>query len=456
MATWTALAAGGSMLLLSTTNQLTQNIAAVPLLWILPLAIYLATFTLCFESQRWYRRPIFLRLVVVALGAVGYTIYDIDMSAAIPVAIPVFSIGLFVCCMFCHGELNCLKPEGRHLTSFYLTIALGGALGAVLVGLVAPTVFPGIYELPLSLLFIAALALWMNWRDGLLARLLWGSVTVAMAIVLISEIRGYHKDAVVMTRNFYGALRVVESRAAGGEVHTLYHGTIEHGAEFLSPERRLNPTSYYGPSSGAGLALRFGTNGPKRAGIVGLGAGTLSAYGQPGDAYRFYEINPQVPALARSEFSFLRESAAKVEVTPGDARLSLEAEPPQRFDVLVVDAFSGDAIPVHLLTREAFAVYLRHLQPEGILAVHVSNQYLDLAPVVQQLASFYGYPAVLIHSAKDEQQLISAASWVLMTRNRAFLGRPEVANAAQPIPPRAGLRLWTDDYNSLLQVIRWM
>jgi SAM-dependent methyltransferase len=456
MVIWTALAAGGSMLLLSTTNQLTQNIAAVPLLWILPLAIYLLTFTLCFESHRWYRRPIFLRLLAVALGSVGYTIYDIDMSAAIPVAVPVFSIGLFLCCMFCHGELSCLKPEGRYLTTFYLTIALGGALGAVFVGLIAPAAFPGIYELPLSLLFIAALALQLNWQDGLLPRLLWGSVTVAMAIVLISEIRGYHKDTVVMTRNFYGALRVVESSEGGSEVYTLYHGTIEHGAEFLSPRQRMNPTSYYGPESGAGLALRYETNGPKRVGIVGLGAGTLSAYGQPGDLFHFYEINPQVLELARSEFSFLRESAAKVEVTLGDARLSLEAEAPQQFDVLVVDAFSGDAIPVHLLTREAFALYLRHLKPEGILAVHVSNQYLDLAPVVQQLASFYGYPAVLIRSAKDEQQLISAASWVLMTQNRAFLGRPEVANAAQPIPPRRGLRLWTDDYNSLLQVIRWM
>lgn len=459
MVTWTALAAGGSMLLLSTTNQLTQNIAAVPLLWILPLAIYLLTFTLCFESTRWYRRPIFLRLLAVALASVGYAIYDIEMSDTIPVAIPVFSIGLFLCCMFCHGELSCLKPAGRHLTSFYLTIALGGALGAVFVGLVAPALFPGIYELPVSLLFVALLAFRLNWRDGVLARLLWGSVTAAMAIVLIAEVRGYHKDTLVMVRNFYGALRVVESSQTGEEVRTLYHGTIEHGAEFSSPRHRMAPTSYYGPASGAGLALRYSLEWLRRVGIIGLGAGTLGAYSQPGDEFHFYEINPQVISLADSEFSFLRgsrESGARVEVTPGDARLSLDAEAPQQFDVLVVDAFSGDAIPVHLLTREAFAVYLRHLKPDGILAVHVSNQYLDLAPVTRQLASFYGYPAVLIHSAKDEQQLISAASWVLMTHNRDFLGRPEIANAIEPIPPRPGLRLWTDDYNSLLEIIRWI
>jgi len=249
---------------------------------------------------------------------------------------------------------------------------------------------------------------------------------------------------------------VVESSAPDGKVRTLYHGTIEHGAEFLSPRRLMAPTSYYGPASGAGLALRLGGEGPKRVGLIGLGTGTLSAYGQSGDQFHYYEINPQVLDLSRTEFSFLKKSAANIEFTLGDARLSLEAEAPQHFDVLVVDAFSGDAIPVHLLTREAFAVYLRHLKPEGILAVHVSNQYLDLAPVVQQLAAFYDYPAVLIHSAKDEQQLISAASWVLMTKNRAFLGRPEVTNAAQPIPPRSGLRLWTDDYNSLLRVIRFM
>ncbi|MGD1094153.1 MAG: fused MFS/spermidine synthase [Bryobacteraceae bacterium] len=454
-AIWIALAAGGSMLLLSTTNQLTQNVAPVPLLWILPLAIYLLTFILCFESTRWYRRELFLRLLAVALASVGYAIYDIQESTPILVALPVFAVGLFLCCMYCHGELSRLKPQGTHLTSFYLMVALGGALGAVFVGLIAPLVFSAIYELPVSLLAVAILAAYLNWNGGWAQRILWIAVTVAMALVLTSEVRGYRKDATVMMRNFYGGLRVVQSSMSGRDVRTLYHGTIEHGAEFMSPARRMAPTSYYGPSSGAGLTLRYAVKGPKRVGIIGLGAGTLSAYGQPGDDFQFYEINPQVIELANSQFFYLRDSPARVHVTLGDARLSLEREPAQGFDVLVVDAFSGDAIPVHLLTKEAFELYFKHLKPMGVLTIHVSNQYLDLAPVVQTLASFFDEPAVLIHSDKDEKQLISAASWVLITKNRDFFTLPEIADVSEPIPPHPALRLWTDDYNNLLQVIRW-
>jgi SAM-dependent methyltransferase len=440
------------MLLLSITNQLTQNVAAVPFLWILPLLIYLLTFILCFESSRWYHRGLFLRLLAVGLGSVGYAISNVDESTAIVVTLPLLAMGLFFGCMYCHGELSCLKPESSHLTVFYLMVALGGALGAVFVGLLAPLLFSAIYELPVSLLFVAALALFLTWNTGWVQRLLWVTISTAMLLVLISEARGYHLDSLIMSRNFYGALRVTQT----SQLRMLYHGTILHGEEFLSPERRSAPTSYYGPGSGVGLALRDSGDGPKRVGVIGLGAGTVSAYGRPGDQYHFYEINPQVITLARSQFFFLRDTSAKVEVTPGDARLSLEREPPQEFDVLAVDAFSGDAIPVHLLTQEAFALYLHHLKPDGILAIHVSNQYLDLAPVVSQLASFYGLPAVQIVNKKDPAQAISQATWVLVTRNRYFLARPEVADAIRPIPPRPGLRLWTDDYNNLLQVIRWL
>jgi hypothetical protein len=428
----------------------------VPFLWILPLAIYLLTFILCFESSRWYRRGLFLRLLAVGLASVGYAIYNIGETAAPVVQLPVLAFGLFSGCMYCHGELSCLKPDARRLTSFYLTLALGGALGAAFVGLAAPAIFSSIYELPISLLFAAALALHLNWSSGWLQRLLWVSVAAAMAMVLVAEVRGYRHDTLVMMRSFYGALRVVQSSQDGVEVRTLDHGTITHGTQFVSPQRRMIPTSYYGRPSGVGLALRYAHDGPKRVGIIGLGAGTLSAYGQTGDQFHFYEINPQVIALANTQFSYLRDSRARIEITLGDARISLEAEPAQGFDVLVVDAFSGDAIPVHLLTREAFALYFRHLKPRGILAVHVSNQYLDLAPVVRQIGLFYGYPAVQIHSKRDPEQLLLPATWVLMTRNLAFLTKPEIANAAEPIPPRPGLRVWTDDYSSLLPVIRWL
>jgi len=453
--TWITLAAGGSMLLLATTNQLTQNVAAVPLLWILPLAIYLATFILCFESSRWYRRNLFLRLLAVALGSLSYAIYDVDFSDALFIAIPVFAAGLFIACMFCHGELSLRKPDGAHLTSFYWNIALGGAIGAIFVGLLAPLIFSGVYEFPCALLFVAVLALWLNWESGWTQRLLWAVVTAAMIAVLVVQVNAYHRDAVLVTRNFYGSLRVVDS--AG--LRTLFHGTIKHGMQFQSPARRKLPTTYYGFPSGAGLTLEnccaIPRSGARRVGIIGLGAGTLAAYGRPGDAFHFYEINPQVIDFAQSQFSYLRDTAASVEITLGDARLALESEAPQNFDVLVVDAFSGDAIPVHLLTGEAFTLYRSHLKPGGILAVHVSNQYLDLAPVVGQLAARQNEDAVLIRSAKDESEGLSEALWVLVTSNRGFLSQPAISKAAEPIAARPNLRAWTDDYNNLLEVLKW-
>lgn len=448
---WVALSAGGSMLLLATTNQITQNIAAVPFLWILPLAIYLATFILCFESTRWYRRPIFLRLLAMGLGAVAYSIYDIQFSDAVVVAVPVFCFGIFVGCMFCHGELAARKPPREQLTTFYLMIALGGAIGAVFVGLIAPAIFLGIYELPIALLFIAVLALKLNWTEGWSQRLLWGVAAIAMAMAVASQVRSYHEDVVRSVRNFYGALRVMDDAT----VRTLYHGSVKHGAQFLAADRRNWPTTYYAPDSGAGLALRYCCFGAKNVGAVGLGAGTLSIYGRAGDRFHFYEINPAVVDLATTEFSFLRDTPARVDVALGDARLTMESEAPQHFDVLLLDAFSGDAIPVHLLTKEAFALYFRHLKPGGILAVHVSNQYLDLAPVVSHLAASFDKKAVVIHTEKDAARELSESFWVLVTGNGDFLGRGEVLAAAAAIPPRP-LRLWTDDYNDLLDVIRWI
>src|SRR5580704_8168108 len=369
---WLLLAAAGSMMLVSTTNQLTQNVAAVPFLWILPLGAYLLSFIICFESPRWYQRGLFLRLLAVALGSLAYALYDVQVSVAITVAIPLFTVGLFIVCMFCHGELSRLKPGTGRLTTYYLMIALGGALGAILAGLVAPRVFTGIHEFPVSLFLVAVLALWVNWPEGLTPRLLWLTVSVAMMVALIAEIHSYQKDAVVMMRSFYGSLRVVESKKGAVVTRMLFHGIVQHGAQYQDPARRDEPTMYFVPESGAGLALRFGVEGPKRVGIIGLGAGTLAAYGKPGDAFQFYEINPQVIGLAKSYFTFLSDSKATITIVTGDARLSLEQENGPLYDVFLADAFSGDAIPVHLLTREAFDLYVRHLKPSGILAVHIS------------------------------------------------------------------------------------
>ncbi len=455
-AKWLLLAAAGSTMLVSTTSQLTQNVAPVPFLWILPLGVYLLSFIICFERPRWYKRDLFLRLLAVALGSLAYALYDIQMSEAIPVAIPLFTIGLFIACMFCHGELSRLKPEPGHLTMFYLMIALGGALGAIFTGLLAPHLFAGIYEFPLSLFFVAGLALWINWEGGWAQRLLWAAVSVAMVVTLVEEARGYHLDTLLMRRNFYGSLRVVESERGGGRARTLYHGIVQHGAQYLDAARSGEPTMYFGPDSGAGLTLVYCCEGPKRVGIIGLGAGTLAAYGKQGDTFHFYEINPQVIELAKSQFTFLTDSKARIEIATGDARLSLEHEPaPPLYDVFIADAFSGDAIPVHLLTKEAFGLYLRHMTPSGILAVHISNQYLDLAPVVAQLAAAYGLESRVVHSPKVEARLYAEADWILMSRDRTFFERPRISSVAKRIEQPAGLRLWTDDYNNLLQVLRF-
>jgi hypothetical protein len=453
---WLSLSACGSMMLLAVTNHLSQNVAPVPLLWVIPLALYLLSFTLVFAKRQFYSRWLTTRLLALTLGTAGYATYDSSVTHAVQISVPLFCFALFVVCFFCHGELAQQKPAVRYLTSFYLLIALGGAIGAVCVGLLAPHLLSGTYELPIVLLLAALLATVVLWQEGWSARIFWPAVTVAMVVVLVLNIRSTREDTVAMMRNFYGTLRIQEFKA--GLIlpyRSLVHGTIQHGAQYLSFPENRNPTTYYGRSSGVGLALRFCCDEkPKRVGVIGLGTGTLAAYGKPGDFFRFYEINPQVVAVANTWFTFLKQSPAKSEIVLGDARLSLESESSQQFDVLAVDAFSGDAIPVHLLTKEAFAVYFRHLKPEGILAVHTSNTYLNLAPVVKMLAEDADYATRLIASDEDAPRLISSADWVLVTRNQEFLNKPETFAGSQSINVPARLRLWTDDYNNLFEILR--
>lgn len=454
---WFALAACGSMLLLSVTNHMTENVAAVPLLWVLPLAMYLLSFVLSFGLPRLYQRSLWLRLLAFALGVIAYAVYSIDTVEPIQVSVPVFLAGLFIACMFCHAELRRLRPAASGLTGFYLMIAAGGAAGAIFVGLLAPRLFSGIYELPLTLCFTALLALLLVWSGGGWGvRFLWIGVAVCMAAAAIANVRAYRQNSVTLRRSFYGSLRVVQSPHAGPEqTRTLYHGTIQHGAEFLWPQRRMRPITYYGPDSGVGILLRECFPLPKRVGVIGLGTGSLAVYGQRGDLFRFYEINSQVIEIAQSLFFYTRETPAHVEIVEGDARLSLQREsttPP--FDVLALDAFSGDAIPVHLLTREAVALYLRHLKPDGVLAFHVSNNYLDLAPVVAQLAEEVHYDAVEVMNHADPENLILAAEWVLVTRNKSVLANTAIKLHAQPIASRAGRRPWTDDFNNLLEILK--
>ena len=455
-ALWLPTAACGSLLLSAVTSHLSLNIAAIPLLWIIPLTVYLLTFVIAFAGEKLYPRWLVVRLLPVALGSVGYLIAKPDEEVAIKISVPLFCLTLFIACLFCHGELYRRRPSPRYTTQYYLLIAAGGALGSMFVGIWAPLIFNGSYELAWSLVYTAALAAWLMWKDHWGWRLFWPVAALALMAVVVFQVRDYSENAIVQVRSFYGTLRVTqETSEDAGMFRTLVHGNIQHGTQFFaSDEFRTDPTTYYTHNSGIGLALDFCcAQRPRRVADIGLGTGTLAAYGRPGDVFRFYEINPRVETIANNVFTYLRDSKATIEIVRGDARLSLEAEPPQGYDVIAVDAFSGDAIPVHLITAEAIRLYQRHLRPGGIIAFHISNQYLNLAPVVQAQADHAGLHAALIASPEDEETGAFASDWVLMTADEKFLALPNLSEASAEITPRPDLRLWTDDYSSLLPIL---
>lgn len=462
---WIALPACASILLLAITNHLSQNVAAIPFLWILPLSLYLLSFILCFESASWYPRKVFLGLFTVSVGSMAYALTPEFQNNPVKVMIPFFALGLFVCCMVCHGELARLKPHPSRLTFFYVMIALGGALGGVFVALIAPRVFNGFYELPVGLAACACvvLAVWRadpesglggSWKQP--APLAAALLTVAIAGYLGFVIHERGRGARLMVRNFYGGLKVTDETADDSDepVRRLMHGTITHGEQYLNPKFQDRPTTYYGPNSGVGRAIRqHQESGPVRVGVIGLGTGTLAAYGRAGDYFRFYEINPLVLQLARTEFTYIKICKARLDVALGDARLSLERESPENFDVLAVDAFSSDAIPVHLLTREAFVLYFRHLKPDGVLAVHVSNKHLDLTPVVKLAAASLQKDARLVDT-QDEENDVFGSTWVLVTSDGGFFDGPLMRTAAVAVPLRRNMRMWTDDYSNLFQILK--
>ena len=542
---WLLLPTCASVLLLAISNHIAQNVAAIPFLWVLPLSLYLLSFILCFDGRGWfrYRRFLYLPLMAIFLGGMALAVDGLE-NAPIFLVAGLFAVGLFACCMVCHGELTLLKPHPRYLTQFYLTIAAGGALGGFLVGFVAPHLFHSNYELELGMALCAALSLaalanhpspgWMRHllqglellpaslavllcgylgfldRDQLLTfahgaiRLLarhWeptpGFDTCLLLLVLLwsagallvvrrgVRLRWVPKQGVMpfavellalmligylgydvghantgyrlMARNFYGALKVTDTGEAGelDSTRGLLHGTINHGEQFLNPARSRLPTSYYAEESGIGIAIRDKQRspGPMRVGVIGLGTGTTAAYGRAGDYYRFYEINPLVRAIAETEFTFLSACPCRVETAIGDARLSLEAEPPQNFDVLAVDAFSGDSIPVHLLTREAMQLYFRHLKPDGILAVHISNRYLDLRPVVDGVARATGRTPRLVTNQEDEDRDVLRAEWVLVTAPVPGFDE-NIESRSETIVPTRQVRVWTDEYSNLFRILQ--
>lgn len=454
---WCALAATGSLLLLAVSNHITQNIAAVPLLWIAPLAIYLITFILTFDGSGWYRREIFLAMLAAGLGVMAWTLADPKLTHELAIQIGVFCGGLFLACMFCHGELVRLKPAPKYLTRFYLMISLGGATGSVVVGILAPLVLPAYFELAGGLVLCALLLLWQVRREHAVFGVLGLAATFVTVGCAVWAVREFYEDTIVATRNFYGVLRVQELGQNDANRHrSLIHGTILHGTQYLDPDLRRRPTTYYTQTSGIGRLLEtlHPRTDPLKVGVIGLGSGTLAVYGAKGDVYRFYDINPDVLTVAQRDFTYLQDSEATIELPLGDARLSLEREPKQDFDVLAIDAFSSDAIPVHLITSEAVAIYKRHMKPGGVIAFHVTNRFLNLIPVVEALARAHGLHVIHIADEGEDNTLASRSDWMLLSDGAELLDKPNLADAAEEITPRPDWRLWTDDFNNLVQVLK--
>ena len=576
-----AAPACGSCLLMATTKQMSVDIAAVPFLWITPLSLYLLTFILCFDSDRWYLRPLYSALLPLVLINTLRLLY-VGTDLGIVDQLLGYSLTLFVCCMCCHGELARLRPAPSQLTFFFLMVSAGGALGGMFVAILAPAIFAGLYEYHILLVACYALVVLVQMPrlfrsegsagKGRIARVLsglcWTTALAAIvigasysflagtwiggnrssnlaatfaawqagmlrtvpygiaALILVLEIWRRRQDAapslwwrsgrgvarlaasavlalgllsltgalswqvleterrmVERGRNFYGVLAIKE-RGVGGSGHrlSLTHGRIRHGVQLQ--QHPTWPTTYYGPETGIGVAINYH---PARAdpdrqfriGVVGLGVGTLAAYantridaeqvdqsyvvrreGGIADDIRFYELNPLVVQWARERFSFLADAisrGADIQVFPGDARIVLERQlssgEGQRFDILAIDAFSCDAIPIHLLTQESFQTYFRHLQPDGILALHVTNRYVDLIPIVARLAEAVGMHAIYIENYSSDSRFVDSTDWVLLTNNQAFLHTEAVHQDEEPMPTPGPL--WTDDFSSIFEVVEF-
>ncbi len=601
---WLALAATATMTFLSFTNHLSQDIAVVPFMWVIPLSIYLLSFIICFEYERWYSRTVFGVLALLSVlwltATLNYSAVDellekpqrfvaaavtrpkmdnpdeIDayrkkpFSEKMELAKPAFSspyswtmnrvfegvgwivkggdvvaqwcfnayrgiagslgrqveprehwqfectcgdfpdhvfaistsfmIVLFFICMVCHGELVKSKPAPKYLTSFYLSISLGGALGGLFVALICPVIFKSHFELAMSMIggfLVGWIAIFNAGRQGYLkSRELWQwafafilvGTTLLIAkgniestepgrllslfpkairdkIVAWKLVPQADEDIVARDRNFYGTVSVAKMGdwdVPSESGYALYNGRIWHGFQYQDPARHLEPTTYYVPGTGAALSVQ---EHPKRkageglkVGVIGLGTGSMAAHAVEGDKFYFYDIDPKIVDFARKYFTYLDKSPGKPEVILGDARIMMERQEPQNYDVIVLDAFSGDAIPAHLLTYEAFALYDRHLhkdaqgRPDGVIVIHISNRYLDLKPVVKAIANEYQYDTVMVHASGDGSVADTASDWVLVSKNKEFLAGSAVQAAGEELKPDK-LVLWTDQFTALFPIM---
>jgi spermidine synthase len=451
---WLALSAMGSMMLLAVTNHITQNIASVPFLWVLPLALYLVTFIFAFDHPRWYVRPIFVAAMLFLVPAMAYYIPSLDLR----LAAPLYLVGLFFACMFCHGELARTKPDPAHLTRFYLMISLGGALGAVLVAIVAPLTLPGYFEIGIALVVLAVLVALRLRRQALLGAIL---VAAGTLVLVVKAAYDYSQGMRVMERDFYGVVRTAD-HPDPVPYRSMYHGGIMHGGQLLGDSFRNTPADYFSPGSGYGRVFTtWREMEPRRklsVGVIGLGAGVIGAWMKPGDSLVFYEISPRVVDIAKREFTYLADTAARTEVILGDGRLSLEREPPRGYDVMGIDAFSGDSIPMHLITREAMALYVKHLKPDGVIVFQATNRFIDLLPVVKRLAAEFGMEAVNISDSPEltegPQYWYSATDQVIVTKNRKLIDWARIDEASEEIEDRPDLPTFTDSHHNLLKILK--
>ena len=466
---WFLLAMVASTMLLAETNEVCQDVAVIPFLWVIPLSLYLLSFILCFESDRWYRRS-WYALTTAALVLAICWLQSFGSKTFLPLQLAIYFGTLFSICMLCHGELARMRPAAESLTAFYLTLSAGGAGGGLFVGLVAPMIFPAFWELCLGLLATSVIAVMVyadhrGWTsEDKQPPLIWTGLAIALfvgvGLVFSASVMSY-TASIAMLRNFYGVLEVETDEIEDAVV--LRHGRIMHGIQLRGIPSL--PTMYYGFNTGVGRSIEElrTRKMPLRIGVVGLGAGTLAAYGKDGDTFRFYEINENVTRFAERHFTFLKNCPSQLDIIHGDARLVLENESPQNFDLLVLDAFSGDAVPTHLLTREAMQVYLKHLQQEGLIAIHISNLHFDLRRVTDALATASDLHALTLETAPvmdkktGTQSLIEPGSrWVLLARDAELLNQPRYKQIGVKDSLSADRQvLWTDDFSNLIEVLDW-
>jgi spermidine synthase len=553
------------MALLAITNHLCQDIAVVPFMWVIPLSLYLITFIICFDSERWYVRKIFGTAAVLGtlwltamhhyctvdewviklqkpitaiqqrfaersaraklkaegkevqdapaaadvdpidfsdsmdklLDGIDWTVrtagslmgritgkkYDwrfnvdtYDFFDSVVAASTAYLLILFLICMACHGELVKSKPAPEHLTSFFLFISAGGAVGGLFVALICPLIFKSHFELSLVMMggfVVGCVALFNDGRETWLKNrevLQWIAAFILIGGLLLvakGNIENPEKNVIAEVRNFYGTVRVEEKGEDEYRGRYLYNGRIWHGFQYLDPARQIEATTYYVNGTGAALAVQQHprASGGLRIAVIGLGTGSMAAHCKAGDMIRFYDIDPKVVDVARKYFTYLDKNHAgkqNTEVVLGDARISMERElkekGSQEFDVIVLDAFSSDAIPAHLLTVESFDLYDKHLRKEngkttGIMAIHISNRYLDLEPVVLAIAEKFGYQTWNVHKDEEDGPIDTGSDWVLASKNEAFMNNPAVKEAGVALDPNKKL-LWTDPFTALYPILK--